>query len=107
LVLLWGTRLTARASDNPERERRALQFVLIFTVASLVVLSLASRYAERYLFSTTYLVGAAGAVIAYRRSIGLRRLIERADRLVPALPAATWIVLVVLRLLAGQFLPRL
>jgi 4-amino-4-deoxy-L-arabinose transferase-like glycosyltransferase len=106
-MLLWGTRLTGPASDNPERERRALQFVLIFTVASLVVLSLASRYAERYLFSTTYIVGAAGAVIAYRRSTALRRWIERADRAVPALPATTWIVLVVLRLAAGRFLPRL
>jgi len=107
LVLLWRTRLTAPASGNPERERRALQFVLIFTVTSLVVLCLASRYAERYVFSTTYIVGAAGAVIAYRTSAALRRWIEQADRVVPALPATTWTVLVLLRLAAGQFLPRL
>jgi 4-amino-4-deoxy-L-arabinose transferase-like glycosyltransferase len=105
--LVWSAIRVRPASEHPTRERRAFHFALVFTAASILALSLAGRLAERYAFSTTYLIGAAGAVVAYRTSSTLRRWLARAEHAVPALPALTWIVLVVLRLVAGRFLPRI
>jgi len=95
------------AAPSPERARRAWRFVLVFASATIVLLSLASRFAERYEFSATFLVGAAGCVLAFERWSGVRRAIEWLDARVPALPAVTWIVLVTLRLVLGPWLPRL
>jgi 4-amino-4-deoxy-L-arabinose transferase-like glycosyltransferase len=106
-VLLWSAHRLPAASDDPERERRALWFVVIFTALSILALSLAGRLAERYAFSTTYVVAAAGAVAAWRTSSTLRRWLVRAEHAVPALPALTWTTLVVLRLIAGRLLPRI
>jgi 4-amino-4-deoxy-L-arabinose transferase-like glycosyltransferase len=107
LVLLWAGRRVPTVSDDPARERRAFRFALLFTATSLIGLSLAGRFAERYIFSTTYVFGGAGAVAAYRVSPTVRTWLAHAERRIPALPAITWTALVVLRLAAGHFLPRI
>jgi 4-amino-4-deoxy-L-arabinose transferase-like glycosyltransferase len=86
---------------------RALWFVLAFAGVVVVLLSLPNRLAERYAFSATYLVGAAGAVAAYRAWPGVQRTLDYLDRIVPALPATTWLVLMLLRVVLGPWLPRL
>jgi hypothetical protein len=96
----WG-------SPAADRGRRGWQFVLLFTAASIVLLSLASRFAERYEFSATFLIGAAGAAIAFERWPIVNRWVTQLDARIPALPAVTWIVLVTLRLVLGPWLPRI
>ena len=86
---------------------RGLIFVLAFTAASVLLLSLASRFAERYAFSTTYLVAAAGSAVAYAWWPGLRGTLARLDARIPAFPAVVWMLLVGLRLLLGSWLPRI
>jgi hypothetical protein len=81
--------------------------VLIYAALVTIVLSLASRWAERYAFSATFMVGAAGAVVAYRTWPWLRRTLMRLEASVPAFPALVWTVLMLLRLVAGPWLPRI
>ena len=85
---------------------RPVMFVALFAGISLVLLSFSSRVAERYLFSANYLIGAAGAVVAYRTWPIVRRAFDRIDTRVPALPAMLWTALIVLRLAFGSWLPR-
>ncbi len=91
---------------TPDRERLGLVFGLGFAVLSLALLSPSSRFAERYAFSATFAVGTVGAVVSYRRLPGLRRLVDRLDRALPAAPAVVWLGLVLLRLGLGPLLPR-
>lgn len=91
---------------TPDRIRRGLLFALSFGVLALVVLSPASRFAERYAFPATFAIGAAGAVIAYRTWPAIRRLVERVDRAIPAAPAIVWLGLILFRLGLGPLLPR-
>lgn len=91
---------------TPDRIRRGLLFALSFGVLALVVLSPASRFAERYAFPATFAVGTAGAVIAYRTWPAIRRLVDRVDRAIPAAPAIVWLGLILFRLGLGPLLPR-
>lgn len=87
--------------------RRGLGFALAFAAASVLILSPSNRYAERYAFSATYVVAAAGIVAACWNWTRLRQRLERLDERVPALPVLVWLLLMALRLVAGPLLPRL
>ena len=107
---LWKRRDPGGQSRRPGRsatETRSLAFALLFAAASVVILSAASRFAERYAFSATYLIGAAGVVVAWRRWPALRLALARLESAVPAAPAVVWLALLVLRLALGPFLPRI
>jgi len=106
VVLVWiGWR--RRSVPREPRERRGAIWAIAFTVASIALLCAASRYAERYAFSTIYVVGAMGSAVAYRTSPWLRERFEQLDAAVPALPAIVWTVLMLLRLAVGPLLPRM
>jgi hypothetical protein len=87
--------------------RRALTFVGLFAGSSVILLSPSGRVAERYVFAATYVVGAAAAVASYRGWGVLRRMVDRADRAVPALPALVWVCLMLSRLAVGPLIPRI
>jgi hypothetical protein len=109
LAAAWrwrGTTLERWRAAAP-RTARGLLFVLTFAAACVLLLSPASRFAERYTFSANYAVAAAGAVIALRLSPTLAGALTRLDTRVPALPAVCWLVLMLLRLVVGPYLPRL
>jgi 4-amino-4-deoxy-L-arabinose transferase-like glycosyltransferase len=86
---------------------RGLALALSFAIAAVVILMPSNRFAERYVFSATYAIGAAGVVIAFHRWTSVRRGVERLDAAIPALPAVTWLVLMLLRLVLGPLLPRI
>jgi 4-amino-4-deoxy-L-arabinose transferase-like glycosyltransferase len=90
----------------PVAARHGLVFSVGFAAATVVILAPASRFAERYVFSATYAVGAAGAVVAYRLWPRLRAALLRADAAVPGFPAFVWLALMLLRLTVGSLLPR-
>ena len=85
---------------------RFVIFAVTFAAVAVALLSFSSRVAERYVFSADFLIGLAGAVVAYRSWPWLRRSIDRLDARIPALPAVVWTALIVLRLTVGQWLPR-
>jgi hypothetical protein len=87
--------------------RRGLLFAVGFALAAIALLSPSSRFAERYAFSATYAVAAAGAVVALGIWPRLRALIERLDARIPMLPVVVWTLLMVLRLVVGPSLPRI
>jgi len=107
LALLWLA-LTRFGTwrDLPLVERRALAFSVTFVVLAVAMLSLPSRFAERYAFSATFAVGTVGAVAARRAWTPLGSLTAGLDGLVPALPAVVWTLLSVGRLVLGPYLPR-
>jgi len=105
VVLLWlgGRRLwQAREPRLTSAERRGVLFVVTFAVASFVALSVPSRVAERYMFSATFLLGAAGITAAVRTWPGFRGWFERIDAAVPSLPAIVWTALVAGRIAMGS-----
>jgi 4-amino-4-deoxy-L-arabinose transferase-like glycosyltransferase len=105
VVLVWiGCRRLWRPREAPltTAERRGLLFVATFAFASIVALSVPSRIAERYMFSATFFLGAAGIAAAVRTWPGFRRWIERVDAAVPSLPALVWTALVVGRIAMGR-----
>jgi len=113
LALIWiGWR---RLSTTPapgraplaESERRGLRYALAFVTILVLMFSLPSRFAERYLFSATYVFGACGAVVAWRGWPRFRAAISRLDAAIPALPAVLWTVLMVLRIGLGPWIPRI
>jgi hypothetical protein len=103
----WRRGFRQRWRALPAPVRRGLAFTLLFAAASLLTLSPASRFAERYAFSSNYAVAAAGAVVAVHIWPALRAALERLDRVVPALPAVCWLLLMLLRLTIGPLLPRI
>ncbi len=105
VILAWRRRPALGGPDSSER--RGLAFVATFTASSVLLLSLASRFAERYAFSASYLIGAAGAAAVGCVWPALARGVARLDDRVPALPVVVWIVLAVLRLALGPWLPRI
>ncbi len=107
-VALWRSRhgVAARWRALTAGERRGLLFTIGFAVASIVVLSPSSRFAERYAFSATYAVATAGVVAALRVWPWLTRVLTHTDARVPGLPAIVWCTLVLARLLLGEVLPR-
>jgi 4-amino-4-deoxy-L-arabinose transferase-like glycosyltransferase len=107
LVLLWASVRPTIAGPWRDQAKRGLLFVLVFAALSVLLLSVASRFAERYAFSATYMIGAAGIVVAVHRAPRLRRGLTRLETAVPALPAALWVTLIVLRVALGPWLPRI
>jgi hypothetical protein len=109
LVAAWSTRRRWRNTWNamPDTRRRGLLFGLAFALAAVAMLTPASRFAERYIFSANYAVAAVGIVVALHQWPALRRLLERLDGRVPALPATCWTLLMLLRLVLGPLLPRI
>ncbi|HUL73669.1 MAG TPA: glycosyltransferase family 39 protein [Vicinamibacterales bacterium] len=108
VAALWrppGVRAAWAALADPAR--RGLAFALAFAALAILLLSPSSRFAERYAFSAAYMIGAAGAVVAYRTWPKLTRLVDSLDARVPALPASLWLALMLLRLVLGPWLPRL
>lgn len=90
----------------PDRQRRGLLFVALFTVAAVAALSPSSRFAERYAFVATFVLATAGVVAARHVWRWVPNWLARAEALVPALPVVVWLVLMVARLLVGPVLPR-
>ncbi|MEO7191145.1 MAG: hypothetical protein ABI051_08825 [Vicinamibacterales bacterium] len=99
----WVTRWRALGQG----ERRGALFALGFALASILMLSPVSRFAERYAFSANYAVAAAGLVVALRVWPAVRTAVEHLDQRVPALPAFLWLALMFLRLALGPILPRI
>ena len=110
-LLVVGWRWRARMRDwwisADARIRRGLMFALLFAAASVIVLSPSSRFAERYAFSATYVVAAAGICVAWFHWPRLRELVHRFDRRIAAFPVLVWTALMLLRLAVGPLLPRL
>jgi len=105
VVLAWvGCRRLwqARGPRLTPTEQRGVLFVAIFALASFVALSVPSRVAERYMFSSTFLLGAAGITAAVRSWPRFRGWFERVDAAVPSLPALVWTALVVGRIAMGS-----
>ncbi len=86
---------------------RGLLFATAFAVLSVLVLAPSSRYAERYAFSATYAIAAAGVVAACVVWPRVRDAALKADTNIPAAPAMLWLTLMLLRLATGPILPRL
>lgn len=110
----WRLMRDRRSDDQPSSwtqlsatSRRGLIFALGFTLLSVLLLSPSSRFAERYAFSAAYMIGAAGVVVGCRMWPRLTRTLNALDTRIPALPAVVWLVLVVLRIGLGPWLPRI
>ena len=103
----WRGQIGARWRAAPPMTRRGLVFLLGFAVSCVLMLTPASRFAERYAFSANYALATAGALVALAAWPTLRATLETWDRRVPALPALCWIALMLLRLALGPFLPRI
>jgi 4-amino-4-deoxy-L-arabinose transferase-like glycosyltransferase len=108
VVAAWQGRegLAHRWRSASEGSRRGLIFTLAFAGICVLLLSPASRFAERYTFSANYAIAAAGAIVAARLWPSLPAAVARLDRAVPAFPAACWTALMLLRLVLGPHLPR-
>ncbi len=108
IVTAWRQRTRLRASlARPWSPRtRAVLAAVSFLVTSIVVLSPASRYAERYIFAGTHVLGLLGVLVTLRAWPVLRERMETIDRRVPFAAPLLWVVLVLMRLGAGPFLPR-
>ena len=88
--------------------RESVAGLLFATVSSLLLIAgfaLSDRKADRFIFPAYFIVGAVGAVTAFRCSPRLSRLVDLLDR--PWVPAAFWLALFLLRLASGAHLPRL
>jgi 4-amino-4-deoxy-L-arabinose transferase-like glycosyltransferase len=81
--------------------RTAGVFVLLFSALYLATFSLSDRRADRYIFPVYYAVGAAGAIAALRAWPRLAAFMSRVDQGRPWAPAALWLVLFALHILAG------
>jgi len=105
VVTLWRfrSRLTMRFLANADTRQRGAAFAVIFAGLAILVLSPASRLAERYAFAATYAVACAGAVAALREWPAVSARLRALDRRIPALPAVLWLLLIVLRLLIGSW----
>jgi 4-amino-4-deoxy-L-arabinose transferase-like glycosyltransferase len=103
----WRGRLAGWWREAPAQTTRGILFVLAFAALSILLLSPSSRFAERYAFSATYAIAAAGAVAACRIWPAVGRTVFRLDASMPAFPALVWFGLMLLRLIGGPILPRL
>lgn len=103
----WRGSLWAHWRALPDSPRLGLLFAMSFAAACLILLSPASRFAERYTFSANYAIAAAGVVVTVHVWPSLRAWIKALDARTPALPALCWLVLMLLRLALGPWLPRI
>ncbi len=104
----WRLRARARqvlAGRWPPRTR-AILAAAAFIIASIIVLSPSSRYAERYIFAATHVLAMLGAVVTLHVWPWLRERWTALDRRVPLIAPLVWLALVLMRLAAGPFLPR-
>jgi hypothetical protein len=85
-----------------ERPRSGVLFVVLFTAFNLAAFSLSDRRADRYIFPVYYAVGAAGAIAALRKWPRLSSLTADVQRGRAWLPAALWLALFAVHLLAGR-----
>jgi hypothetical protein len=108
-ALAWIARSTWRSRWNalPMAERRGLLFALMYGVVLVVLLSPSSRVAERYIFSGTYVVAAAGCIVALRLWPRLGAWCRAIDLSMPAAPALLWLALMLGRLAIGPLIPRM
>jgi 4-amino-4-deoxy-L-arabinose transferase-like glycosyltransferase len=109
IALMWTTRgaWISRWQALPASERRGLLFALTYGVLLVFVLSPSSRVAERYIFSGTYAVAAAGTIVALRIWPRIASWCHELDRRVPAAPALVWLALLIARLAIGPWMPRI
>lgn len=109
-LLLTAHRLRDRARASLARpwspETRAVLAALSFLIVSIVVLSPASRYAERYIFAGTHVLALLGVLVTLRQWPGFRARLAALDAQVPFAAPLLWLALVLMRLGAGPFLPR-
>lgn len=109
LVVAWRLRRERAVAwwARHEAPARGLAWTVAFAALAIAVLSPSSRFAERYVFSPTFAIGAAGAVVTYRHWPALAGAHARLERAVPALPVVVWLALALGRLFLGRFLPRI
>ncbi|MEZ5316459.1 MAG: glycosyltransferase family 39 protein [Vicinamibacterales bacterium] len=105
-VWVWRGRLRDVWRGASPGARRGVVFALGFAAASVVILSPASRFAERYAFSASFAVGTCGAVVALALWPRLGAWLERQHQARPALPVWIWTALMLARLVVGPLLPR-
>jgi 4-amino-4-deoxy-L-arabinose transferase-like glycosyltransferase len=105
VVTLWRfrSRLSTRFLADADTRQRGAAFAIVFAVLAILVLSPASRLAERYAFAATFAVACAGVVAALRDWPALSARLRALDTRIPALPATLWLLLIVLRLLIGSW----
>jgi hypothetical protein len=84
--------------------RQGAWFGVVASAALVAAFSIAHRKADRYIFPVYFIVGATGAAHAIRRVPALGRLVDRLDR--PWVPAALYVLLVLLRLVTRGRLPE-
>jgi len=109
LASLWRFResLRSRFAALSDCARRGLAFALLFAGTAILILSPASRVAERYAFPAVHAIACAGLVVGCRIWPGVADTVLRWDRRIPALAAWLWLALAMLRIGAGSFLPRI
>jgi hypothetical protein len=109
IALGWTTRggWIGRWRTLPDGERRGLLFALAYGVVLVFLLSPSSRVAERYIFSGTYVVAAAGVIAALRLWPAIGARLRELDRRIPAMPAFLWLTLMLARLALGPLMPRI
>ena len=108
IVSAWQLRGRLRPwwQRAPPELTRGLVFALGFALLSVLVLTPSSRFAERYAFSATFAIGAAGVVAVSSVWPRVGDVARRVDAAVPAAPAVLWFALMLLRLVTGPILPR-
>jgi 4-amino-4-deoxy-L-arabinose transferase-like glycosyltransferase len=109
MALMWTTRGAwgSRWRALRDQERRGLLFALTYGLLLVVLLSPSSRVAERYIFSGTYAVAAAGTIVALRIWPRVAAWCRVLDERVPAAPALVWLALMIARLAIGPWMPRI
>lgn len=105
--LVYRGRLVRVWRALPTPSARGLLFAIGAATAIVLLLTPASRFAERYIFSANYLIAAAGIPVALRLLPALGSRVAAIDQRVPAAAALLWLALMVLRLVAGPYLPRI
>jgi hypothetical protein len=103
----WRGSIGERWRAIAPRSRRGLIFLLGFAVSCVLILTPASRFAERYAFSANYALATAGALVTLQAWPSFGAWLAGWDRRIPALPALCWLALMLLRLALGPFLPRI
>jgi hypothetical protein len=99
----WAGRLR-----DLDRSAQGALFVAGAAALYVGLLSLSGRRAERYLFPVYFLVGACGAVAAFRAWPAVERLVAFVERIEPYAPVVAWSALFALHLLGGPLgLPRI
>ena len=94
----------AQSSDDRSAAWQGAWFAIVTALVLTATFSIAHRKADRYIFPVYFLIGAAGAGVALGRSEGMSRLASKVNR--PWIPAALYLLLVLLTLVSTGRLPR-